>query len=194
MRQGGTGQNITVLAQRDSLSFVHPLSICPSWERGCFKFSPCGMVPAGFPLVSGVRRAAQREAGFSSLDPTLALVISYPPQVWARFLSVVKMSSVWISQSLCFLAFDSVSIRSCLPKCRTQRGQSPWAKCRSSSSLTPVRPLPTCGPLCPRCPAAPSCLLPLAITPACPVLCRTLVTRSPATQDLLNSFMGRSEQ
>lgn len=104
--RGGTGQNITVLGQRDSLSFVHPLSICPSWGRACFKFSPCGMVQAGFPLMSGVRRAAQREAGSSNLDPTLALVVSYPPQVWARFLSVVKMSSLWISQSLCFLAFD----------------------------------------------------------------------------------------
>lgn len=83
-------------------SFIH-LSFL---GEGCFKFSPCGMVQAGFPLMSGVRRAAQREAGSSNLDPTLALVVSYPPQVWARFLSVVKMSSLWISQSLCFLAFD----------------------------------------------------------------------------------------
>lgn len=38
--RGGTGQNITVLGQRDSLSFVHPLSMCPSWGRGVLNSPP----------------------------------------------------------------------------------------------------------------------------------------------------------
>lgn len=73
--RGGAGQNITVLGQRDSLSFIHPLSICPFLERGCFKSCSDGLVQVAFPPVSGAKRTASKEAGCSNLDPSLALLV-----------------------------------------------------------------------------------------------------------------------
>lgn len=162
------------------LSILYPSSLF--FGGAALNLAPMAWL-MGFPSTSGVRIAGQSKAA------SFSLVVRCPPHVWGRILKcghVVQFAD-FLDPLLCS-GFDYVTVLSCLPECRAQR-----EKDRGHSLSDPGQnigglplwlltiPSPPLSSLCPGCPAAPPCFLPVDHHPYVPRFCRPLVMGSPAT-------------